>query len=85
MERCFKVVNLLTAPLFVLFFLALFVPRANAIGAWAGLLASIAAAVDVAYGKLFLDVAFVWILPVSLSVGIVVGSLVSWVTWKADG
>ena len=36
-ERCFKIVNLLTAPLFVLFFLALFVPWANAVGAWLGL------------------------------------------------
>jgi hypothetical protein len=29
LELCFKVVNLLTAPIFVLFFLALFVPRAT--------------------------------------------------------
>ena len=35
-ERCFKLVNLLTAPLFVLFFLALFVPWANAVGCLAG-------------------------------------------------
>jgi len=77
-ERCFKVVNLLTAPLFVLFFLALFVRWANAAGAWLGLLSSIATAVLIAYSKdlgLPLGVSFVWMLPCSLLVGVVVGMI----------
>jgi SSS family solute:Na+ symporter len=77
-ERCFKLVNLLTAPLFVLFFLALFVPWANAAGAWLGLLASIATAVAIAYSQdlgLNLGVSFVWMMPCSLLVGITVGTV----------
>ena len=76
LERCFKLINLLTAPLFVLFFLALFVRWANAAGAWLGLLTSIATAVAVAYAEdlgLPLGVSFVWMMPCSLVVGVVVG------------
>lgn len=79
-ERCFKVVNLLTAPIFVLFFLALFIPWANAAGAWIGLASSIATAVAIAYSEdlgLHLGVSFIWMMPSSLLVGVVVGSLVS--------
>lgn len=78
LERCFKLINLLTAPLFVLFFLALFVRRSNAAGAWLGLLASIATAVAIAYAKdlgLPLGISFVWMMPCSLLVGILVGTL----------
>ncbi len=79
-ERCFKVINLLTAPLFVLFFLALFVPWANAFGAWLGLLTSIATAVCIAYSNdlgLPLTISFVWIIPCSLLVGVTVGTAAS--------
>lgn len=79
-ERCFKVVNLLTAPLFVLFFLALFVRWANPTGAWLGLLTSTATAVLIAYSKdlqINLGVSFVWMIPCSLLVGIVVGTISS--------
>ncbi len=77
-ERCFKLVNLLTAPLFVLFFLALFVPWANAAGAWLGLLASIATAVAIAYSQdlgLNLGVSFVWMMPCALLVGVTMGTV----------
>ena len=79
-ERCFKLINLLTAPLFVLFFLALFVPWANAFGAWLGLLTSIATAVSIAYANdlgLPLTISFVWIIPCSLLVGVTVGTVAS--------
>ena len=85
-ERCFKVVNLLTAPLFVLFFLALFVKWANATGAWLGLLSSIATAVLIAYSNdlgLNLGVSFVWMMPCSLLVGITVGTVTSRVVRRA--
>jgi SSS family solute:Na+ symporter len=76
LERCFKLVNLLTAPLFILFFLALFVPWANALGAWLGLLSSIATAVLIAYAPDFgidIGISFVWMMPCALLVGVVVG------------
>jgi Na+/proline symporter len=76
LERCNKVVNLLTAPIFVLFFLALFIPWSNAIGAWSSLIASISVAIVVAYG--YVDgLSPFWMTPISLVVGIVVGVVVS--------
>jgi SSS family solute:Na+ symporter len=79
-ERCFKLVNLLTAPLFVLFFLALFVPWANAVGAWLGLAASVGTAVAIAFSRdlgLNLGISFVWMMPCSLLAGVVVGTVAS--------
>ena len=76
LERCNKVVNLLTAPIFVLFFLALFIPWANAAGAWCSLIASIGVAILVAYGHIE-GLSPFWMTPVSLAVGIVVGVVVS--------
>lgn len=77
-ERCFKIINLLTAPLFVLFFLALFVRRANAAGAWLGLLSSILTAIMIAYApelRLPIRLSVVWMMPCALLVGISVGTL----------
>jgi hypothetical protein len=77
-ERCFKLVNLLTAPLFVLFFLALFVPWANAAGAWLGLLGAVVTAVVIAYAHdlgLSVGLNFVWMMPCSLLVGVTAGTL----------
>jgi SSS family solute:Na+ symporter len=87
-ERCFKLINLLTAPLFVLFFLALFVPWANAAGAWLGLLTSIVTAIMVAYAPdlgLSLGISFVWMMPCSLLVGVTVGTVGSALAapWRA--
>lgn len=79
-ERCYKVVNLLTSPLFVLFFLALFVPWANSIGAWLGLLSATATAIVIAYADdlhLKIGISFVWMVPLSLLIGITVGTLTS--------
>jgi SSS family solute:Na+ symporter len=78
-----KTVNLLTVPIFLLFFFALFVPFANAKGVWVGVTCSIIVAVLIAFsGPIFgmneegLDpVSFQWISPAALVVGICVGSL----------
>jgi len=87
-ERCFKLVNLLTAPLFVLFFLALFVPWANAAGAWLGLLGAVVTAVVIAYAHdlgLSVGLNFVWMMPCSLLVGVTAGTLGSALVrpWKS--
>lgn len=85
-ERCFKLINLLTAPLFVLFFLALFVPWANSLGAWLGLAVSTATAVTIAYSKdlgLPFTIGFVWIIPCSLLAGVSVGAAASWLSRTA--
>lgn len=75
-ELCVKVVNLLTAPLFVLFFLALFVRGATPLAGAMATCASVATAVAVAFFKI-LDLEFLWTAPCALIVGIVVGVLFS--------
>lgn len=82
LERCFKIINLLTAPLFVLFFLALFVRFANAAGAWCGLTTAILTAVLIAYGRELgvpetWRLSFTWMMPASLLMGIATGTAVS--------
>jgi solute:Na+ symporter, SSS family len=78
LELCFKVVNLLTAPIFVLFFLALFVPRATPFAAVAATVASVTAAAVVAFG--WGAQWFLWSPPAALVAGATVGALVSLLT-----
>jgi SSS family solute:Na+ symporter len=81
LELCFKVVNLLTAPIFVLFFLALFVPRATPVSAVAATLASVSAAAVTAFG--WEGNWFLLSAPSALAAGIAVGTLASWSPWNA--
>lgn len=76
LELCFKVVNLLSAPIFVLFYLALFVPRASAAAAVAATVAGVAAAVAVAFG--WGGRWFLWSPPAALVVGVAVGTAVGY-------
>jgi SSS family solute:Na+ symporter len=78
-DLCFRAVNLLVAPLFTLFFMAMFVPWATTFGAHVTAVASIATAVGVAFGSSFglPAVSMMWILPGSFFVGIACGSLAS--------
>lgn len=84
LDRCYKVVNLLTAPLFVLFFLALFIKWATPLGAWCGLAASIATAVAIAYVPA-LGVSLFWMAPSSLFAGAAVGMAASAVSGAFSG
>ncbi|MFT4588428.1 MAG: Na+/proline symporter [Candidatus Binatia bacterium] len=77
-----KTVNLLTVPIFLLFFFALFAPSANTKGAWAGVVSSATIAILISFsGPLFgmnpetgLDpISFQWIGPFALAVGMSVG------------
>jgi len=76
LEVTFKIVNLLVAPLFVLFFMAMFVPWANSFGTLLAGAASSAVAVGIAFHGL-LGLQFLWIMPGSFVAGIVVGMLAS--------
>ena len=73
--------NLWVAPLFSLFFLALFVPWATPRGAWIGALGAVATGVAIAFGGA-LGLGILWITPASLAVGIALGSAASW--WGAE-
>ena len=76
LETAFKFINMFTAPLFVLFFMAMFVPRATVWGTWAAGLTSWLAAVVVAYTH-YTGLSFIWMMPVSLATGVVIGFLTS--------
>lgn len=76
-----KVVNLVVAPLFVLFFMALFIPFAtNRATIIAGLL-SLLTAILIAFFELF-GIKVLWIMPMALVVGISVGVILSFIEVK---
>ena len=87
-ELANRVSNLLISPLFLMFFMALFVPFATAKGAIAAVVSSSATAIIVAYWKplvavmgiepvFFKEISFQWIQPSALVMGIVTGCGVS--------
>lgn len=77
-----KTVNLLTVPIALLFFFALWVPFAHAAGVWIATVASVIVAVLIAFSGIFFGlhpetggdpVSFQWISPCALVTGVVVG------------
>ncbi|MEW4530070.1 sodium-coupled permease [Maioricimonas sp. JC845] len=82
-----KTANLLTTPIFCLFFFALFVPFAKPAGVWVGAICGTTTAVLIAFsGPIFgvhpetgLDpISFQWIAPAAVLVNISTGAIVSW-------
>ncbi len=84
MEIAYKTVNLLTAPLFGLFFFAMFVPRANAVGVFIGTAVGFATIVVMNYTR-WLPMSFLWGMPVGLSVQVLVGTIASWLVSTCSG
>jgi len=76
-ELCYKVVNLLAAPLFGLFFMAMFVRRATAAGSLAGAAAGLAVAITINFWQEIFGtkppISFIVAVPASLAVQIAVG------------
>ena len=80
LEICYKVVNLLTAPLAGLFFLAMFVPWARGFGALVGAACGLTVVIAVSYWKEITGtpgISFLWAMPLSLLAEVGVGALVS--------
>jgi SSS family solute:Na+ symporter len=80
LEVAFKVVNLLVAPLFGLFFMALFVRWATSFGTFVGAAAGLATVVSISYWTEFTGqrgISFLWAMPIGLFVQIGVGSVMS--------
>jgi SSS family transporter len=71
-----KVVNLVVAPLFVLFFMALFVPSATDAGTVIGGLAAFAVAIMIAFLSIF-GITAIWTMPFSFLAGILIGYICS--------
>ncbi|HLA83438.1 MAG TPA: sodium/solute symporter [Thermoguttaceae bacterium] len=76
LELCNKVANVFTAPLFILFFMAIFVPWATKLGAWTGALASATVAIGISLFGWF-GLGFLWIVIGSTLAGVIVGPTVS--------
>ncbi len=82
LEVANKVVNLLTAPLFLLFLMAMFVPFASQTGTLIGVFASTATAVVIAYWSELTGrpgLGFTWIMPSSMAIGFIVACAASFV------
>ena len=78
LDKVIKVVNLVVAPLFVLFFMALFVRKATDLGTIIGGLFSFAVAVAIAFFGIF-GIQAIWIMPFALISGIACACMASWV------
>jgi solute:Na+ symporter, SSS family len=80
LEICYKVVNLITAPLFGLFFMAMFVRWATPFGTIVGAACGMSTAVAVCFWPELTGrqgISFLWAMPLSLVVEIGVASLAS--------
>ena len=71
-----KTANLVVAPLFVLFFMAMYVPFATEKGTFIAGIASILFAMAVAFSE-FMGIKSLWIMPASLIAGVLSGMAVS--------
>lgn len=76
MDLIMKVVNLVTAPLFVLFFMALFVKSATDAGTITGGLCAFAVAIAIAFFSPF-GLQAIWVMPVSFTIGTLTACLIS--------
>ena len=77
----FKICNLLTAPLFGLFFMAMYVRGATVAGTHIGAICGLAVVVAVNFWEDFTGepgINFLWAMPLGLAMQIIVGVLISW-------
>jgi SSS family solute:Na+ symporter len=82
LEVAYKVVNLLTVPLFLLFLMAMFIPFASQAGTLIGVFAATATAILIAYWHEMTGrpgLGFTWIMPASLIVGFTVACVSSFI------
>jgi len=81
LEVTYKIVNLITVPLFGLFFMAMFVPWAKGWGTIVGAVFGMATAVTISFWKELTGstggISFIWAMPLSFVVQTAVGALVS--------
>jgi SSS family solute:Na+ symporter len=88
-ELTVRVAGLMTGPLFVLFFMAMFVPRATTASAMLAAFAAVAIAGAISFADAFQlpmvrRLGFLWILPLSMATGAVVGVVSSYAIRRGD-
>ncbi|MBA3484853.1 MAG: sodium-coupled permease [Pirellulales bacterium] len=79
-EMTYRTVNLFVAPLFLLFFMAMFIPWATSLGAWAAAITGLSVAVTISFWEQFTShpgISFLWITPGALVCGALVGCSIS--------
>ena len=86
LELTYKTTNLLTGPLFVPFFMAMFIRKAKPVATFIGTLLSGVTAVLVgfSYELLSIEISFLWIIPLSFSVGLVVSMVLSYLPFEKN-
>ena len=87
LEVAFKTVNLLVAPLFGLFFMALFVQRATARSAMIGAAVGVVTVVLITYWEPITGrpgISFLWAAPAALVLQIVAGVIATWLERRTE-
>jgi len=84
LELTYKTINLLTAPLFVPFFMAMFVKNAKSLPTFvATLLSGLVATLISFSSELFsVTISFLWIIPTSFVIGVFAGVLLSCISYR---
>jgi SSS family solute:Na+ symporter len=80
LDKAYKVVNLLSTPLFGLFFMAMFVRWATALGTWGGAAVGVGFVVAINYWEEITGtkgISFFWAMPISILAQIAVGTALS--------
>ena len=80
-EMTSKTANLVVTPIFVLFILALWVPKATPLAAWVGAACGLATSIFIGFSDYFLGsppISFQWMGPAALVVGLSVSLALSW-------
>jgi len=79
LELTYKTINLLVAPLFVPFFMAMFIPKAKPTATFIGTFISAVVAALISFSQeLFsITISFLWIIPVSFIVGVIISIVLS--------
>jgi SSS family solute:Na+ symporter len=86
LELTYKTVNLLSGPLFVPFFMSMFIKRAKPDATFIGTLMSGISAflVGFSYELFSVDISFLWIIPISFAVGVTISIILSLASRNTD-
>jgi SSS family solute:Na+ symporter len=86
-EMTYRTVNLFVAPLFLLFFMAMFIPWATSLGAWSAAVTGLSVAVTISFWKQFTGhpgISFLWITPGAFVSGALAGCLISLIPMRTN-